>query len=107
MPRDWANEPPPGFDWDPPKYVEALERHRVRLEIAALVFDDPDRLERYDDRDDYGEDRFSAIGFAGGRILRVAFTFRGEHDEITRIITGFVASPAERKAYERSRNHRR
>ena len=103
--RDWANKPPDGFDWDPAKYAEALDRHRVRFEIAALVFDDPDRLERYDDRDDYGEDRFSVVGLAGGRVLRVAFTLRGEHDEITRIITGFAASPAERRAYERSRRH--
>ena len=106
-PRDWANEPPEGFDWDPVKYAETLAGHRVRLEIAALVFDDPDRLERYDDREDYGEDRFSAIGFAGGRILRVAFTLRGEHDDITRIVTAFVASPAEQRAYERSRKRRR
>ncbi len=106
MPRDWAHEPPDGFDWDPDKYVEARRTHRVRLEIAALVFNDPHRLESYDDRDEYGEDRFYVIGLADGRMLRVAFTLRGEQDETTRIITGFDASRTERRAYERSRKRR-
>lgn len=103
---DWANNPPEGFDWDPAKYAEALMEHRVRLEIAALVFDDPYLIEAYDDREPYGEDRFYAIGMAIDRLLRVAFTLRGEHDEVTRIITAFKATTNERRRYERNRKDR-
>ena len=58
---DWANNPPEGFDWDPAKYAEALMEHRVRLEIAALVFDDPYLIEAYDDRQPYGVGRIGSM----------------------------------------------
>ena len=103
---DWANDPPDGFEWEPAKYAEALAEHKVRFEIAGLVFDDSDRIEAYDDREPYGEHRFYAIGTAIDRILRVAFTLRGEHDEMTRIITAYRASPSERRRYERSGKYR-
>ena len=104
--RDWATEPPDGFDWDPAKYAEALREHATRFEVAILVFDDPQRIEAFDDREPYGEDRFYAIGMALDRLVRVAFTLRGEHDEVTRIITAFKASSSDRRRYERSRKKR-
>ncbi len=42
--------------WDPQKNRINQRVHRVRFEDAQAVFDDPQALNEYDDRD-YGEDR--------------------------------------------------
>jgi uncharacterized protein len=67
---------PLGFDWND---EEALNRrkHRVPFALAVEVFSDENRLERVDDRFDYGEGRVSVIGAASGFLLHVTFTERG------------------------------
>ena len=49
-----------------------------------------------DDRENYGEDRFTIIGVARGRLLFVAYTMRGE---IIRIISARGAEPHEQREY--------
>jgi uncharacterized protein len=57
---------------------------RPRGELAKTVFNDPFAIERADDREDYGEDRFVVIGMAEGRVLLfVAYT---ERDQRIRLI---------------------
>lgn len=74
------------FEWHDAKAKANLQAHDVSFELAKTVFKDPFAIERLDDREDYGEERFVLIGMAKGRImLYLAYT---ERDERIRIISG-------------------
>ena len=49
-----------------------MQAHGVSFELAKTVFKDPFAIERLDDREDYGEERFVIIGMAEGHVLRFA-----------------------------------
>jgi uncharacterized DUF497 family protein len=84
------------FGWDPDKHAANLRAHGVRFEVAALVFDGP-VLEWPDEREDYGEDRWIAVGMADNWVLVVVYTERGS---LTWIISARKATTNETKAYE-------
>ena len=63
---------------------------------AAHVFDDLSRLEWFDDREDYGEDRFVTIGLVEGREIVVVYTMRGDS---RRLIMARRATQREREEY--------
>lgn len=63
--------------------------------FASRIFDSR-TYERVDDRRDYGEERYRAIGVVDGRYLFVVFTWRGR---TRRIISARDASGKERDAY--------
>jgi uncharacterized protein len=44
--------------------------------MARVVFKDPFAVERLDDREDYGEDRFILIGMAEAVMLTIVYTER-------------------------------
>ena len=76
-------------------------RHGVAFEDAELVWDDPHHLIRFD-RFEEGEERWHALGLAGGVVLLVvwhSFPDEADQDRI-RIIGARKATPRERKAYE-------
>ena len=54
-------------------------------------------MERIDDREDYGEIRFIALGRVDTEVYRVVFTWRGEN--LIRIISAQKASRDEREIY--------
>ena len=56
-------------------------------------------IERIDDREDYGELRFIALGRVEMEIYRVAYTWRG--GKVIRIITAQKASKHEQEIYYR------
>lgn len=65
------------FEWGSDKAKRNLGLHGVSFELAKTVFKDPFAIERIDDREDYGEERFVIIGMAAGDILLfVAYTER-------------------------------
>ena len=64
------------FEWDEAKAAENYAKHGVSFETAGLVFKDQFAIERLDDREDYGEDRFILIGIAEGALLTVVYTER-------------------------------
>jgi uncharacterized DUF497 family protein len=64
------------FEWDEAKNAENYAKHGVDFETARLVFRDPFAIERLDDREDYGEDRFILIGIAEGVVLTIVHTER-------------------------------
>jgi hypothetical protein len=66
------------FEWDEAKARFNLEKHRVSFHTAAAIFAD-ERLERIDDREDYGEPRWIALGHSEDQVYRVVFTWRGEN----------------------------
>jgi uncharacterized protein len=84
------------FEWDKAKAAENCARHGISFETAIGAFDDPFAIERLDDREDYGEERYSILGMVDGRLLYVAYTVR---EGITRIISARGAEPYERRQY--------
>lgn len=88
-----------GFEWHAVKAEANLRTHGVSFELAKTVFKDPFAVERLDDREDYGEERFVIIGMAEGQVLLlVAFT---EHEERIRIISARRATQYEQADYFR------
>jgi uncharacterized DUF497 family protein len=66
------------FEWHDDKAAENYAEHKVTFEAARAVFRDPFAVEWFDERENYGEDRYAIIGMAQGRLLYVAYTMRGE-----------------------------
>ena len=86
------------FEWDETKAKGNLEKHGVSFLTAAAIFSN-ERLERIDDREDYGELRWIALGRVGIEVYRVVFTWRSEN--LIRVVTGQKASKDEEEIYYR------
>jgi len=86
------------FEWDDAKDADNQRKHGVSFEAAATAFDDEQGFEVYDDRRDYGEDRWVWFGRVAGRLLIVAVAFT-EREERVRIISARPAEPEEEAAY--------
>jgi uncharacterized protein len=85
-----------GVEWDDAKAAQNYADHGVSFETAKRAFEDPFATERLDDREDYGEVRYSILGMVDGRILYVAYTLR---NGTIRIISARGAEPHERRRY--------
>lgn len=84
------------FTWDPAKNRKNIAKHGIALADAARIFDGP-TVEQADDRFDYGEDRFYAIGLVDGIEITVIYSDRGAGER--RLIAAWRATPRERRAY--------
>ena len=84
------------FEWDDDKAEDNYVKHGVSFDAARKVFEDPFSLERLDDRTNYGEERFFAIGRVGGQILFVAYT---EREARIRLISARNATRHEQDDY--------
>jgi uncharacterized protein len=84
------------FGWDESKARSNLEKHKVSFLTAAAIFFN-ERLERIDDREDYGEVRWIALGWVDNEVYRVVYTWRGEN--LIRIVSAQKASKDEREIY--------
>jgi len=84
------------FEWDDRKAAANRARHGIGFETARKVFKDPLAVDDPDDREDYGEARFTLIGMADGRLLLVAYTMR---EDRIRIISARGAEPYEHRVY--------
>ena len=85
------------LEWDAAKAARNLSKHGISFEDAELVFYDTGRIETYDGRDDYGEDRWATIGLAYSAVLYVVYTVR--HEDTIRLISARKANANERKHY--------
>lgn len=84
------------FEYDTAKDELNWKKHGIRFSTAALVFNDPMRLEHLDDsagNDD--EERWQTLGKVG-KVLFVVYTERGTN---TRLISARPATKAERRSY--------
>ena len=72
-------------EFDPAKDGVNRTKHGVSLQAAA-GFDWETALEREDDRFDYGETRFVAIGLIDARLYVVVFA-EGADDDTVRVIS--------------------
>lgn len=92
------------FEWDRRKSTSNLKKHKVSFELAQYVFSDPNLLSQTDDRTDYGEERWIAMGAPlphSDILLVVAYTYRkGKNNkECIRIISARRATAAEKRFY--------
>ena len=84
------------YGWDDAKAAANLAKPGVAFETIR-GFDWRTCLEERDERYDYGEDRWDAIGFIDGRLHVVVYTLRVD---AVRIISLRRANARERRAYE-------
>ena len=71
----------------------------MSFELAFRVFLDPNRIERCDDREDYGEDRWITIGAVDPVLLVVVYTVRDDDGKVIRLISARRANAQEKRAY--------
>jgi uncharacterized protein len=84
------------FEWDAAKREETLRARSIDFADMARAFDRP-MLQTLDERIEYGEMRWRALGIVNGRILMIVYT-RREPDTI-RIISARKASAKEIESY--------
>lgn len=85
------------IEFDPAKDRTHAARHGMSLQ-AAEGFDWDTALEREDDRFDYGEVRFVALGLIGDRLHVLVFT-EGSHEDAVRAISLRTAEKHEARFY--------
>ena len=69
------------FEWDDRKAERNERQHGVTFELARLVFDDPNAIDRLD-LDEPDEDRELITGFVGDVLLTVCFVERSHRKRI-------------------------
>ena len=84
------------YEWDENKRVANFAKHSVDFREAEH-FDWSLAIEAIDDRANYGEERWVAIGSIGARLHVLTYTVRGEN---IRLISLRKANERERKYYE-------
>jgi uncharacterized DUF497 family protein len=85
------------IEFDPAKDEANIAKHGLSLQ-AAERFDWDTAFEREDDRFDYGEVRFVALGMIGDRLHVLVFT-EGSHDDAIRAISLRPAEKHEARFY--------
>jgi uncharacterized DUF497 family protein len=86
------------FEWDEAKRQANMIKHGIDFVDAIELF--AGRLtEAEDQRRDYGERRYRAVGRLGDAVIQVAYTWRGEG---RRIISARRAGRNDRRAYNAS-----
>ncbi len=90
------------FEWDEAKSDATFALRGFDFALAALLFDDPHRIEREDVRHDYGEPRWQTIGEIERRVFLVVYTLR---DGSMRIISARRAHENEERAYRDSKQN--
>ena len=83
------------FEWDEPKRRRNIRIHGVDFLEARKIFRGP-IIAEIDDREDYGEERYRAIGDSGRMILVVIFT---KQEDALRLISAWKASRNEEKLW--------
>lgn len=89
------------FDWDENKAAENIQNHEdITFEEATAVFGDKWAIETFDEsHSDSKEQRFTIVGLAANRLLRVTFAvgFDKNSNEIIRIISARKAKGYEKR----------
>lgn len=85
------------YEWDENKNRANKEKHGVDFQIA-VDFDWATAIETYDNRVEYNEDRWIAMGFIGGKLYILVYTERSKN---IRIISLRKATKREIKYYEK------
>ncbi|MBS0165945.1 MAG: BrnT family toxin [Nitrospira sp.] len=84
------------FEWDERKNRLNIEKHGITLSDSWQVFERP-LLIRLDERKDYGEPRWIALGDLNGTVVVLVFTKRGD---TIRAISMRKGNKHERQVYQ-------
>ena len=84
------------FEWDEEKNKENIRKHELDFADAWEIFNAP-MLTNLDTREDYGEDRWTGIGFLKNFVVVVVYT---ESVDVIRIISLRKALKHERTRFE-------
>ncbi len=84
------------YEWDENKRIANIVRHKVDF-VSVVDFQWDTALETVDDRFDYGEERWVALGFIGKKLHVLVYIF---HVQNIRIISLRKANKRERLYYE-------
>ena len=82
-------------EWDEAKRRANILKHGLDFVAAVKVFDGR-FIETVDERRDYGERRYRAVGEVDGQIIQIAYTWRNER---RRLISARRAGRNDRRAY--------
>jgi uncharacterized protein len=88
------------YEWDTDKSRQNHKNHGCMFDVVE-GFDWAEAVEVLDDRFDYGEERWLALGPIGSKLYALVFSPRGE-DKV-RVISLRLATRNERKAYVKAR----
>jgi uncharacterized DUF497 family protein len=91
------------FEWDDRKAKRNDREHDVTFELARMVFNDPNAVDRLD-LDEPDEDRELITGLVGDVLLTVCFVERSHRK---RIISARKASRREQKDYKEANSPHR
>ena len=83
------------YEWDESKNTANLNKHKIEFK-RVVDFEWDSAFEYIDDRQEYGETRYSALGYIGIRIFHLTYTYRGE---AIRIISLRKATKKEERQY--------
>lgn len=86
------------FEWDDEKDKKNIAKHGISFRTAILVFQDQNRLEKYDEAHSLDEDRYLTIGEIGGTFMVVTVVYT-ERSKAIRIISARRATRAEKEEY--------
>lgn len=86
------------FEWDDEKDRKNVSKHGIGFRTAILVFNDPNRLEMYDETHSLDEDRYLTIGEINGTFMVVTVVYT-ERPETIRIISARRATRTEKEEY--------
>lgn len=87
------------YEWDEHKQIANLAKHGVDF-VVAENFEWDTAIETIDDRFDYGEERWIALGFIGNKLHVRIYTSRAD---MIRIISLRKANKHEREYYEKTK----
>jgi uncharacterized protein len=80
-------------------HLQSARKHQVNFEDASHVFLDPQRIETFDGREAYDEDRWKTVGRVGPVLLAVVYTIRGKDPDVIRLISARKADDYESTQY--------
>jgi uncharacterized DUF497 family protein len=86
------------FEWDKRKNAANIRNHGIDFLDATLIFENP-TIEAVDNREDYGEVRYAALGLSGETVLHVLYARRGGN--VVRIISARKANRDDAERYYR------
>jgi uncharacterized DUF497 family protein len=85
------------FEWDERKNSENIRKHKIDFADVPEMFNNPVVID-LDDRIEYGESRYKAIGFLKDIIAVVIYIERNQNT--IRIISARKATKYERESFE-------
>lgn len=95
------------YEWDTDKEKENIKKHEgVDFDLASKVFNDVWAIDEFDELHSTAtEHRFTIVGLAENKLLRVTFTVVTEEngEEVIRLISARKAIGKDKKSYEEAR----